>query len=104
MEFKKTRTTSKGAVSFSRGISSMGRIFEERGDPLVTFREGVKDYGRNLLTEDPDRDRYLVAAKALFKPKYVDPPSKERKADAASRLANIGRRMNRELGKNKVNK
>jgi hypothetical protein len=74
-------------------ISSTARIFERRGDPWVTPKEGVKDFARNLATEDVDRDaeahklssnHYLSrserAAKDTMvrqvKPEKAEPPDK----------------------------
>lgn len=52
---------------------TMGRVFETRGDPLVSPKEGQKNYGRNLETENPDYDRFFAPiARDLLKPEQVD--------------------------------
>jgi len=62
--------------------SSMGRIFEQRGDKMVTAREGIKDFGRNPESENPDLDRYFAGiARDLLKPQQVD------KTNALAKLA-----------------
>lgn len=53
--------------------SGMGRIFEQRGDKMVTDREGIKDFGRNPESENPDMDRYFATlARDLLKPAQID--------------------------------
>lgn len=67
--------------------SSVGGIFEKRGDPMVSPREGREKFGRNLETENPDFDRYFAdrqraeelekksfenLARDLLKPSQVD--------------------------------
>lgn len=84
-------------------MSSMASIFEDRGDPWVTEKEGIKLFGRNVVTENPDRDQY-AAAKALFKPVYVDPPKTEQKTTEHRRLANISRRANAAINSRVVRK
>lgn len=44
--------------------SSNSGIFERRGDPWVSDKEGRAQYGRNLFTEDPDFDRYFTERQA----------------------------------------
>ena len=67
--------------------SSVGGIFERRGDPLVSSREGREKYGRNLETEDPDFDRYFAEDVArewgarLLKPKQIAKGEEFRKAN-----------------------
>lgn len=84
----------------SRGYSSNARIFENRGDPWVSDREGREGYGR---TDDelPDLDAYWRATKALTRDRdrsipVVKPPLSERdKAllDYARKTADIGNRL-----------
>jgi hypothetical protein len=51
----------------------MGRVFETRGDPLVSPKEGQSDFGRNLETENPDYDRmFAETARDLLKPEQID--------------------------------
>lgn len=40
--------------------SSNSQIFEQRGDPWVSEKEGIRDYGRDLFSENPDFDRYFT--------------------------------------------
>ncbi len=55
------------------GVSGMGRVFEQRGDKMVTQREGIKDFHRNPETENPDMDRYFAKlARDLLRPEQVD--------------------------------
>lgn len=52
---------------------TMGRVFETRGDPLVSPKEGREKFGRNLDTENPDYDRmFAPIARDLLKPQQVD--------------------------------
>jgi hypothetical protein len=39
--------------------ASNSGVFEKRGDPWVSEREGKEQFGRNLFSEDPDFDRYF---------------------------------------------
>lgn len=58
------------------GVSGMGRIFDQRGDPMVTNKEGIKLFGRNAETENPDMDRFFAGvARDLLKPSQVDKTS-----------------------------
>lgn len=82
----------------------MGKIFAERGDPQMTIKEAMKTFGVNPLTDNPDRDRYIAAEKALFKPKYVDPPQKNPVVDKARRLANIARKMHSKMNGRTIKK
>lgn len=64
---------------------TMGRIFETRGDPMVSQKEGMKDpeYRRNLETENPDYDRmFAPLARDLLKPQQVDKANAFRKLSA----------------------
>jgi hypothetical protein len=53
-------------------ISSNSRLFEKRGDPWVSEKEGQERFGRNLNSENPDFDQYF-ANRASEKEKYQDP-------------------------------
>lgn len=55
-----------------KGVGTMGRVFDQRGDPMVSAREGREKYGRNLSTENPDFDRY-----------FAEDAAKEREREAA---------------------
>lgn len=86
---------------FRPRYASNSGIFEKRGDPWVTRREGVRDFGRNLDTEDADRDFDHRFHDTGFGPKQAAPhPERttERPAprddDFQRRKANIARRMN----------
>lgn len=70
---------------------TMGRVFETRGDPMATDKEGRKNYGRNLETENPDYDRmftqraedvFAPLARDLLKPQQVDKANAFRKLTA----------------------
>lgn len=54
-------------------VSSNARLFEKRGDPWVSEREGQEKFGRNLNSENPDFDQYF-ARKATERDRYIDPP------------------------------
>lgn len=41
-------------------LSSSAGSFEKRGDKWVTNREGIRDYARNLDTENAERDWWLA--------------------------------------------
>ncbi len=45
-------------------VHTSASIFERRGDPWVTDKEGRQNYGRNLKAEDPDMDAFFLAKKA----------------------------------------
>ena len=63
--------------------SSMGGIFEKRGDPMVSPREGLEKFGRNLETENPDYDRFFAkVARDQLKPSQVDKGNAFRKLTA----------------------
>lgn len=84
--------------------SSNSGIFAKRGDPWVSEKQGQRDFGRNVETEDPDFDAQNFARKAQPKPQYVDPkPKKNDEPDYARRRAAIAYQMQRELRKNKIN-
>ena len=95
--------------------SSVGGIFERRGDPLVSAREGREKFGRNLETENPAYDRYFAEDAAIqkalqnLKPKQVDTGNAFRKRiardsndpqfRASQILQNMNTRINREANK-----
>lgn len=95
--------------------SSIGGIFERRGDPMVSAREGREKYGRNLESEDPDFDRYFAEENARFKaasealkPSQIDKGQAFRKAmakpyDPQRAAANAVMKMDREMRKATVN-
>lgn len=96
-----------------KGPATVGGIFDRRGDPMVSPREGQEKYGRNLDTENPDFDRYFAedaqrakAAQSL-KPAQVDTGNAFRRAVKASpdpqrAAANVIMRMEREMRKSTV--
>ncbi len=98
-----------------RSPATVAGVFERRGDPMVSPREGREKYGRNLETENPDMDRYFAedrarerAANALLRAGQVDKGNAFRKANAKpidpQRLAaNAVLKMEREMRKNTVN-
>jgi hypothetical protein len=96
--------------------SSNSGIFERRGDPWVSEKEGVREYGRDLFSENPDFDRYFTerhpeADRSAFArasadlrkglaeiregaaPEKVSPPSKQRKI--ACRVREMQHALNR---------
>lgn len=97
--------------------SSIGGIFERRGDPMVSSREGREKYGRNVETENPDYDRYFAenkmretAANRLLKAGQVDKGNAFRKAnkvhkgyDPQRAAANAVLKMERDMRKSQVN-
>ena len=73
-------------------INSVANIFANRGDPLVSEKEGRKNYGRNPVTENPDLDQFFLAKKAVPKPVFVDPVRVVKtKADYSTRMMNARR-------------
>jgi len=75
-------------------------IFEERGDPWVSQREGLRDFGRILETENPDLDCFTRAHKR--KERHEKGPDKPIKpgskiADDRRRIMNARIAMNRKL-------
>lgn len=67
----------------SKTMSSVGGIFERRGDPMVSDKEGKTKFGRNLETENPDYDRYFAQiATDLLKPSQIDKGNAFRKRNA----------------------
>lgn len=101
----------------SSRMSSVGGIFERRGDPMVSAREGQEKYGRNLETENPEYDRYFAenkererAANQLLKAAQIDIGNAFRKAskpssqyDPQRAAANAVLKMEREMRKATVN-
>jgi hypothetical protein len=84
--------------------ASNSRVFEKRGDPWVTRREGVKDFARNIETEDADRDfdhRFhntgFGPKEAAPHPEHKAPRPAPKEDDFLRRKANIARRMNKSI-------
>lgn len=75
-------------------LSSSASIFARKGNPWVSDKEGRKDFGRNLDTEEPELDQFTRARKAEPKKAFVDPVPEKPVADFHKRKANICRRMN----------
>lgn len=97
----------------------MGRVFDQRGDPMVSPREGREKYGRNVETENPDFDRYFAedAAKErereqafkTLKPSQVDKGNAFRKSissgantDPQRAAANIVLKMEADMRKQTI--
>jgi hypothetical protein len=72
-----------------KGPATIGRVFEQRGDPMVSPREGREKYGRNLETENPDFDRYFAEDAMrrrdvqVLKPSQIAKGTEFRKSQAA---------------------
>lgn len=74
--------------------SGMGRVFASRGDPLMTEREGIKDFQRKPETEDPDFDRmFAPLARDLLKPSQVDKTNQIKKVQQAQKPEDIQRKV-----------
>jgi len=100
-----------------RGPATIGRVFEQRGDPMVSAREGREKYGRNLDTEDPDFDRYFAEDRAreraaqILKPSQLDKGNAFRKSvgtgsakiDPQRKALNIVLKMNADMRRSTVN-
>jgi hypothetical protein len=81
------------------GYSSLADIFARRGDPWVSDKEGMRDYGRNMETENAeyDFDHRFHNTGSAFKPTVATPkpvhrdpvPSRNVEPDFAKRRANI---------------
>lgn len=68
-------------VKPSSRLSSTAGVFERRGDPLVSPREGQEDFGRNLETENPDMDQYFAARRVeTLRPEQIDTGNAFRKS------------------------
>lgn len=84
--------------------SSSSRVFERRGDPLVTAREGREKFGRNVETENPDLDQYFASRAELLRPEQIARGNEFRKSIARQpspqfRAYQTLAKMNRELAK-----
>lgn len=78
-------------------MRSNSSIFERRGDPWVTDRNGREDFGRNLETENPEMDQYTRASRARER---FDMGSEKRSTPGdldLRRRVNILARMHREM-------
>jgi hypothetical protein len=88
------------------GYATNASVFQKRGDPWVSEREGLSNYGRNLMTEDPDFDRYF--AKTSEKPdgESITTGSKphRRRDDSHLRLAQARMRLKKALKESKGGK
>lgn len=73
----------------SSRLSSSAGIFEKRGDPMVSPREGLQNYGRNLETENPDYDRFFArVAHDQLKPPILKPSQVDKGNAFRSRVGN----------------
>lgn len=64
----------------AKGYRTNSDLFAKRGDPWVTRREGERNFGRNVDSENPDYDQFAFAKRASPKVPYVDPPKPEKQA------------------------
>jgi hypothetical protein len=69
-------------------MGSNFKIFEDRGDPWVSPREGREKFGRNTNSENPDVDSVLFAKKAT----KVGPPAVVKRKKEAEREPDIARK------------
>jgi hypothetical protein len=95
-----------------QGYSSNARLFAKRGDPWVSRKEGIKDFGRNPETEDAEFDfdhRFHKTGSAFGKPKPAEPrkvhkdpePEPRTEADWSVRRANFLRAMHSRINARK---
>lgn len=89
-------------------LSSNSKLFARRGDPWITNREGVKDYGRNPEAENPEYDfdhRFHHTGETFGKPSVAIPkeelrepkPTPSSKPDYARRKAALLMNMNKRI-------
>lgn len=81
-------------------LSSNAHIFAKLGNPWISLREAIHDFGRNPVSENPDLDRYLYATKARgIKAEIVrvKPEEKSAMADASTRNMNARRALNKKI-------
>lgn len=97
----------------SSRLSSVAGVFERRGDPLVSPRQGLQDFGRNLESENPDLDQYFAKRVDILRPEQIDTgeafrksvsktPDYDPKRKAAQIMLTMRREM-REAGKQRIN-
>jgi hypothetical protein len=72
-------------------------MFANRGDPWVSEREGLTQYGRTMETENPDFDQFAYAKKAAVRTEKASRKPAKLTADLVKRKMNIVNRMNRKL-------
>lgn len=95
------------------GFASNSDLFAKRGNPWITQREAIKDFGRNPETEDAEFDfdhRFHTTGtfgKACQAPKRVehsDPKPNYNKeiADIQRQKASIGRRMQMRINRRQI--
>lgn len=95
------------------GFASNSDLFAKRGDPWITQREGIKDFGRNPETEDPEYDfdhRFHSTGtfgKPSQAPKRVDhrdplPDYDKEIADIQRHKASISRRMQMRINRRRA--
>lgn len=87
-------------------LASNASIFERRGDPWVSDKDAVRDFGRHPLTEDPDMDQFTRAsrsrppdesrAKSSIFGKATKPKPSESLTDER-RILNVRIKMQREI-------
>lgn len=77
--------------------STNSGVFAKRGDPWVSDRQGLEEFGRVLETEDPDFDAMVRAKKAVPKAPYVDPKPAPRVNDFQRQKTNAILAMRRNI-------
>lgn len=70
-------------------IASSSSLFAKRGDPWLTEREAIKDFERDILTENPDFDQFAAASVAKPKAAFYQEPGKPIENDFSRRAANF---------------
>ncbi len=95
MKHRKPKAPREGKYSslHSGHIKTNADIFRDRGDPWVSEREGLTQYGRNLDTEDVDYDRDHRARKPEAKSMLRPEQELVRVGDPAKRIAEIRHRL-----------
>lgn len=89
----------------AKGPRSLASIFEARGNPWITDKEGREEYKRNDVFDNPDLDQFTKATLARHDPdkvglvRRVVREEKNVHADPYKRLSSIARRMNEKLHK-----
>ncbi len=95
MKHRKPKAPKEGKYSslHSGLVKTNADIFGDRGDPWVSQRDGMTQYGRNLDTEDVDYDALFRARKAEAHPEPKPQRGKVRVHDPAVRQAFIRHKL-----------
>jgi hypothetical protein len=72
-------------------------MFSSRGNPWVSEKEGLTQYGRTMETENPDFDQFVYAKKAAERREMASEKAEKLGLDVVKRKMNIVNRMNRKL-------